>query len=82
MVIREHEVFVPLAGMVDLAQERERLGKEIAQKEKFLMGVQRKLQNQNFVARAPAEVVERERQKERDATAELHRLRANLEDLG
>ena len=82
VVIREHEVFVPLAGMVDLEHERARLVKEIEQKEKFLIGVQRKLQNQQFVSRAPAEVVERERQKERDATAELHRLRANLKDLG
>ncbi len=82
VVIREHEVFVPLSGMVDLDHERERLSKEIKQKEKFLVGVQRKLQNEQFVSRAPAEVVERERQKERDATAELRRLRANLEDLG
>jgi valyl-tRNA synthetase len=73
---------VPLAGMVDLDQERDRLGKEIAQKETFLLSVQGKLRNQQFVDRAPADVVERERQKERDATAELRRLRANLEDLG
>ncbi|MFQ5568669.1 MAG: valine--tRNA ligase [Rhodothermales bacterium] len=82
VVIRENEVFVPLAHMVDLEAERARLGREIEQKETFLMGVQRKLQNQQFVTRAPADVVERERQKERDATAELNRLRANLEDLG
>ena len=81
VVIREHEVFIPLAGMVDLAQERTRLGGEIAQKEQFLLSVQRKLQNRQFVMRAPAEVVERERQKERDAVAELQRLRANLADL-
>ncbi|HMB92757.1 MAG TPA: valine--tRNA ligase [Rhodothermales bacterium] len=80
-VIRKHEVFLPLAGMVDLDQERERLSKEIGQKEQFLIGIQRKLQNEQFVNRAPAEVVERERQKERDATAEIKRLQANLEDL-
>ena len=67
--------------MVDLDQERERLGKEIEQKERFLAGVQRKLQNQLFVAKAPTVVVEKERQKERDATAELKRLRASLDEL-
>ncbi len=81
VVVRKSEVFLPLAGMVDLDQERARLGKEIRQKEQFLEGVQRKLRNQQFVARAPADVVERERQKEHDAKAELVRLRANLEDL-
>ena len=80
-VIRKHEVFLPLAGMVDLDQERERLGKEIAQKEQFLLSIQRKLQNEQFISRAPAEVVERERQKQRDASAEIKRLQANLEDL-
>ncbi len=82
VVVGRHEVFVPLAGMIDLDVERERLRKAIAQNEGFLKGVQGKLRNQQFVAKAPEEVVERERQKERDATAELQRLRANLEDLG
>ncbi|MDX1548371.1 MAG: class I tRNA ligase family protein, partial [Rhodothermales bacterium] len=76
------EVYVPLAGMIDLEVERERLRREIEQKEKFLFGVQRKLQNEQFVTRAPADVVDRERKKERDARAELDRLRANLGDLG
>ncbi|RMF55566.1 MAG: valine--tRNA ligase [Bacteroidetes bacterium] len=81
VVVGKHEVYVPLAGMIDLDVERERLEKEIAQKERFLAGVERKLQNEQFVQKAPAEVVERERQKAADAKAELQRLRANLADL-
>jgi valyl-tRNA synthetase len=80
-VTGQYEVFVPLAGMIDLEEERQRLQKEISQKEQFLNGVERKLANQQFVTKAPDEVVERERQKKRDATAELQRLRANLEEL-
>lgn len=82
VVIKQHEVFVPLAGMVDLDQERARLEKAIEQKEKFLTGIERKLQNEKFVSRAPADVVERERQKARDASDELQRLHANLNELG
>ncbi len=82
VVVGANEVFVPLAGMIDLDVERARLQKEIEQKEKFLTSVQKKLQNEAFIGRAPAEVVERERQKEADATAELKRLRASLENLG
>jgi len=75
------EVYVPLAGMIDLEQEAERLQKEIEQKEGFLQSVEKKLSNRQFVTKAPDEVVERERQKKEDAVAELDRLRANLEDL-
>jgi valyl-tRNA synthetase len=81
-VAGESEVFVPLEGMIDLDKERERLRSEIADKRSFLDGVKRKLQNEQFLNKAPAEVVERERQKRRDATDELERLRANLDDLG
>mgnify|MGYP006426629491 CR=1 FL=1 len=80
-VVGRSEVHVPLKGMIDLDQERARLRKEIAQKEDFLQSVERKLQNRQFVEKAPDDVVERERQKKRDASAELERLRANLEDL-
>jgi len=81
VVVGRSEVHIPLEGMIDLDQERQRLRKEIEQKEDFLQGVERKLQNKQFVEKAPDEVVERERQKKRDATAELERLRANLDDL-
>ena len=76
------EVFVPLAGIIDLDVERERLQKEITQKERFLDSVRRKLQNEQFVTRAQPEVVERERRKEQDAAADIARLRKNLENLG
>jgi len=81
VVVGRYEVFIPLAGMLDLEVERERLRKEIEQKSRFLEGVQRKLRNEQFITRAPAEVVERERAKERDAHEELARLEANLKEL-
>jgi valyl-tRNA synthetase len=81
VVVGRCEVFVPLAGMIDLEQERERLRSEIEEKEGFLESVEKKLNNRQFVNKAPDEVVERERQKKEDATAELKRLRTNLADL-
>ncbi len=81
VVVGRNEVYVPLAGMIDLDVERERLQKEIDQKEQFVLRIQTKLRNQQFVSKAPGEVVERERKKEADTVAELKRLRANLEDL-
>jgi len=43
--------------------------------------VEQKLNNRQFVEKAPDEVVDRERQKKKDAKAELERLRENLSDL-
>jgi len=81
VVVRRCEVFVPLAGMIDLEQERDRLRGEIEEKESFLEHVEQKLKNPQFVENAPDEVVDRERQKKNDTTAELERLRENLADL-
>jgi valyl-tRNA synthetase len=57
------EVFLPLEDLVDLDQERARLRKEIERLEGQLEGARSKLENENFVTRAPAEVVEKEREK-------------------
>ena len=65
-------------GLVDLAEERQRLGKSLVQREAFLLRVQKKLQNEKFINRAPANVVERERQKEQDAKAEIEQLKTSL----
>lgn len=81
VVVGKHEVYIPLAGMIDLNVEKERLQKSIEQTQKYLQGLQRKLQNEQFVAKAPAHVVEGEREKARHAAAELERLNSNLEDL-
>ncbi|MFB6273692.1 MAG: valine--tRNA ligase, partial [Salinibacter sp.] len=81
VVVGRCEVFVPLAGMIDLEQERERLRKEIDEKEGFLESVKQKLNNPQFVKKAPDEVVDRERRKKEDAIAELDRLEENLADL-
>jgi valyl-tRNA synthetase len=60
-VAGDAEVFVHLAGVVDLAAERNRLLKEIEKAEKEVAFLQGKLGRADFVERAPAEVVERER---------------------
>jgi len=70
------EVFVDLAGVVDLAAERQRLAKEVKKAEDEIAFLEGKLGRPEFVARAPAEVVERERGR----LAEQRRLRAKLDE--
>ena len=72
------QVFLPLEGSVDLEAEKQRLAREIAKLEEELETVRTKLANQNFVARAPAAVVEEHRRREADFLNRLEQLRARL----
>jgi valyl-tRNA synthetase len=55
------EIYVPLAGLVDVAAERERLSREVEKVARELDGVRGKLANESFVARAPEEIVTQQR---------------------
>ena len=57
------ELFVPLAGVIDLEKERARLRGELTRLDGQIGGQEKKLANESFVSRAPADVVEKEREK-------------------
>jgi valyl-tRNA synthetase len=76
------EVVVELAGLVDIDAERERIRKEIAKTDKEIAFVSGKLGKESFVSRAPAEVVEKERERLGDEQARKARLVSALEALG
>ncbi len=76
------ELYLPLEGLIDLAAERLRLGKELAKTEAELMTVRKKLANENFVNNAPAAVVAEHRQREKDFAEQLAQLQRMLESLG
>ena len=67
---------------IDVAAEKERLKKEIDKLEKQIAIAQSKLANEGFVARAPAAVVEQEKQRVADFTATLEKLKPQLAKLG
>ncbi|MFQ5932093.1 MAG: hypothetical protein ACE5MM_06780, partial [Nitrospiraceae bacterium] len=73
------ECFIPLAGIVDLTAERQRLAREIRKAEDEIRFLESKLARPEFRAKAPAEVVERE--EARLATQEAVRAKL-LESLG
>ena len=75
-------LFVPLGDAIDVAQECRRLTTELQRVDGQLRGVQGKLANEHFIARAPADVVERERDKERSWREQRETLAAKLRALG
>src|SRR5438477_48023 len=76
------EVFVALEGAIDVQQECRRLSGELTRLERQLAGLAAKLTNQQFVARAPAEVVANEREKERAWHDQRQVLADKLKSLG
>jgi valyl-tRNA synthetase len=75
-------VQVPMAGLVDVAVERSRLEKAIAEHEALLEASVRTLANPRFRDRAPAAVVEKEQAKCDEFTSALGRLRRHLAEIG
>ncbi|ABA89554.2 valyl-tRNA synthetase [Syntrophotalea carbinolica DSM 2380] len=75
------EILLPLAGLIDLDEEQKRLNKEIAKVEKDVLMFSKKLSNESFLAKAPAAVLEKDRQKLADAEEKLSILKQGLEKL-
>ena len=72
---------VPVGDLIDVAAEIEKQEKELKHLEGFLIGIKKKLSNENFVANAPAAVIERERKKQSDSEEKIATLKASLEEL-
>ncbi|MGB1275317.1 MAG: hypothetical protein ACPG77_06155, partial [Nannocystaceae bacterium] len=80
-VVRGIEVGLPLAGVVDLAAERARLKKEIAKLDKDAQGLDRKLGNEKFLAKAPAHVVAKDRARRAEIDDTVSKLQATLASI-
>ena len=78
----DFEVYVSLAGLIDVAAELKRLEKQLAEKRKFLQGIEAKLANASFVSSAPAEVVQQQRDKAAEAKKQIEIIEANIQELG
>ncbi|MCM0083703.1 valine--tRNA ligase [Geomonas sp. Red32] len=72
------EIVVPLRGLVNVEEEEKRLNKEIAKIEKDIEFLSKKLENPSFVERAPADVVEKEREKVTEFANKKTLLEENL----
>jgi valyl-tRNA synthetase len=76
------EIYLPLAGLIDLEAEQERLHKEVAQAEKRIAASKIKLNNPDFIQKAPAAVVEKEREQLADLELQAAKIWERLKELG
>lgn len=76
------KIYIPLGDLVDFEAEAARLNKELSTAEKDLEFVNKKLNNQGFVSKAPAAVVEEQRAKSAKLTERIENIKKSLEELG
>jgi valyl-tRNA synthetase len=81
LIVAGETIAIPLRGVIDLAAERARLNKEMAKADADIARVDAKLGNPNFVARAPEEVVEEEKEKREEALARKAKIAEALKRL-
>ncbi len=80
-VVKGCDIFIPLEGLIDINVERARIEKEMARVLNSFNGVRKKLENENFVAKAPVDVIEREKMKMHDMEKALDKLQSILDNL-
>ena len=80
-VIGTDEFAVPMANLINAEEEIKKLEEDLEYQKKFLFGVEKKLSNENFVARAPEQVIVLERKKKADAESRIQTIEQSLKQL-
>lgn len=80
-VLGDIEIFVPLTGVVDLEAEIQRLDKKLKKVEKDMIVINKKLNNSDFIKKAPANIIEKEKEKIKELTDIRDRIQKNLKAL-
>lgn len=77
-VIHDFEIFIPLQDVIDLKVEKERIVKEMKRLQGLLEGINKKLQNKQFMNKAPEHVVDKEKNKQKNFQEKFDKLQKNL----
>ncbi len=78
IIVGEATICIPLAGVIDLGAEKARLTKDAGKLEGEISKIEKKLSNPGFLAKAPEEVVDGEKEKIQEASAKLEKIRIAL----
>jgi len=81
-VVEGAEIFIPLAGLIDVDAEKIRLSKKVAELDNLLKGISSRLKNKEFLNKAPAAIVEKEKQRQEELKTDIDKLKSGLKILG
>lgn len=76
-----YQAYIKIDGLIDIEQEKAKLNKEIERAESFLITINKKLSNENFISKASDEVVNNEKKKQEDTKIKLEKLRSHYNSL-
>jgi len=80
-VVTGMEIYIPLQGLVDLEEEKRRMTKRISEIDRLLGAINSKLSNENFLNRAPENVIDKEKSNLEKLNEELEKITSNLDML-
>ena len=78
-IVDNMEIFIPLDGIIDLDVEKSRLQKRINELNMHLVTINNKLENKDFLKRAPEDVISREKDKKENMVLELEKITKNFD---
>ena len=81
VITAEAKIYIPMSELVDKEEELQRLNKELAKTEKMLAQSEGKLNNQGFIGKAPANVVEKVKQQAEKEREKIAMIKAAIEAL-
>ncbi len=76
------KVYVLLEGKIDIPAEKSRLSKNLNESEHLLAGLSKRLKNKSFIEKAPKDIVEKEKQKEKALKDKVAHIRSAIKNLG
>ena len=80
-VVGQFQVYLKIEGLIDIKKETARVQKEIERAESFLNSINKKLSNENFIAKASPEVISNEKKKYDDTVSKLEKLKHHLNSI-
>ncbi|MFQ6040575.1 MAG: valine--tRNA ligase [Candidatus Poribacteria bacterium] len=81
-VVGDVEIYIPLAGIIDIDKEKSRLTRRLEKAVKDLAGIEKTLSNKDFMTKAPEKIIQQRRKRKAELEAEKSKLEKNLEMLG
>ncbi|MBU1019184.1 MAG: valine--tRNA ligase [Patescibacteria group bacterium] len=80
-VVKEVGIYLPLEGIIDMNEEKKRLGREVENLQKLLTHIEKKLSNKGFVAKAPKEIIEKEEDRKAGILSDLKKIKEQLKHI-